>query len=329
MAGMSRRDHTVEEIDPPLDGEQQILGAPETHQVTRSIGGEHLVRLGEKIVAQLELLSEAEAAVGVAVEADFHGGAGTAPPKLWRISALNDAEQGLVRSRVVPSAALRPAEGALHGRLGAQSAARTFLAIWRLTLVERHRHVRTQRLLDLHRPLRSEVAATPVERRREGEALLVDLHPVGEGGHLEATAVGDPGPAPAGEAVQSAGPRHQLLAGSLVEVVGVGEKHLCAELGEIAGCYAAHRAVGRDGLKGRRLDHTMCRREARAARRSIPLEDFEAQALGHLRGSTWRRRRNRSGRPSRSPLRRRPESDHDPRTPPPAAAEKSAAGGSW
>ena len=63
----------------------------------------------------------------------------------------------------------------------------------------------------------------------------VMLRKPGQGEHLEAAGVGEHGPVPAHELVQAAHGLHRLIPGAQVEVVGVGQLHLAADLLQIQG----------------------------------------------------------------------------------------------
>ena len=67
-------------------------------------------------------------------------------------------------------------------------------------------------------------------------------------------------------AVQPAAPRDQIVAGAQVEVIGVAEDDLGADLFEIAMGDALDRALRADRHERRRLDDAVRRREHAAAR---------------------------------------------------------------
>ena len=133
--------------------------------------------------------------------------------------------------------------------------------------------------LDRDRALGRERAALAVERRSEGHAVLVGLRAIGEGGDLEAAAVGQPRTGPAGEAVQSAEGFDRLLAGPFVQVVRVREQDLGPGLGELGEAHPAHRAVGRDGHERGRLDDAVGETQSAGARPSVPRLDLEPHAV--------------------------------------------------
>ena len=72
-----------------------------------------------------------------------------------------------------------------------------------------------------------------VEVGVEGHALLGDLAQLGKAEHLKPAAVGQNGTVPLGELVQPAHIRHQLVAGTQMQVVGVAQHDLRADVLEI------------------------------------------------------------------------------------------------
>ena len=79
----------------------------------------------------------------------------------------------------------------------------------------------------------------------EVDALLLDLAQGGQGEDLEAAGVGEHGAVPGHEFVQTAALLHQLVAGTQVQVIGVGKLHLTADVLQVLG---AQRAL--DGTLG-------------------------------------------------------------------------------
>src|SRR5207249_1348588 len=115
-----------------------------------------------------------------------------------------------------------------------------------------------------------------VEMRAEGGALVRELDQVIETEHLEAAAVGQDGPLPAHEAVQTAQPGDAVRAGAEGEVVGVAQQHLRPQLA--------------DFVRGERLDRRLRtdRHERRGVDRAVgglqappPSPSFLRQQLEH------------------------------------------------
>ena len=95
-----------------------------------------------------------------------------------------------------------------------------------------------------------------VEVRAELDALIGELAEFGEGEDLESTRVGEHGAGPGDELVQAAQPANQLVPRPQIEMVGVAEDDLSAEVFEdILGdgfdgtlCADGHEDGGFDGL---------------------------------------------------------------------------------
>jgi hypothetical protein len=79
--------------------------------------------------------------------------------------------------------------------------------------------------------------------------------------------------------VQSAERRDHVLAGALVEVIGVGEGDASPRVAQLPGVHAPHGAVGGDGHEGRRLDLPVGRQQDAGARLAVAGGHGEAEAL--------------------------------------------------
>ena len=166
------------------------------------------------------------------------------------LARVHAAGQG-VQPLVLGHAALQPAGGAGAGLLHVLPGG------WILdALVKGHGHVAAQVGLDLHGLLRAHKNAPPVDVRGEGHALLLDLLQTGQGEHLKAAAVGEHGAVPPHELVQAAHVPHHPVAGAQMQVIGVGQLDLTAQLFQVKGVYRAfnsplgahvhkHRGLGR------------------------------------------------------------------------------------
>ena len=92
-------------------------------------------------------------------------------------------------------------------------------------VVEHHRHVAAQGLLDGHRPFRRDGHQPAVDVRAEDGFLLGHFHAMGEAEDLEAAAVGQDRPVPAHEAVQAAQRGDYLFARPQREMIGIAQDH--------------------------------------------------------------------------------------------------------
>ena len=112
------------------------------------------------------------------------------------------------------------------------------------TLIKGHCDGGTQVCLDLHTLLRTHKDAVAVQMGGKGHAFLRDLAQLGKAEHLESAAVGQDGPVPAGKFVQTAHIGYQLITRTQMQVVGVAEHHLGADLLQILRGQAALDGTG-------------------------------------------------------------------------------------
>ena len=158
-------------------------------------------------------------------------------------TALVDAEQHLtgvdavgllIQPLMLGNAALQPAVGTLAGGLHILVRSGILHA-----LVKSHGNVAAQVGLDLHRLLRTHKNPVAVDVGGEGHALLLDLPQAGQGEHLKSAAVGEHGAIPAHHLMQAAQLLHHLVAGTQVQMIGIGQLHLTADLLQVKGGYRA------------------------------------------------------------------------------------------
>src|ERR1044071_4737215 len=102
--------------------------------------------------------------------------------------------------------------------------ARIVVIAWEwCTLIECHDDVRAQFPLNLHDRCRSERVAGAVDVGLELHALGTNAAQAGKAEYLEAAAVGEHGPIPTGEPMQSARGRNSVFSGPKVKVVRIAE----------------------------------------------------------------------------------------------------------
>ena len=138
-------------------------------------------------------------------------------PQILVHIALHDGEERLRGIIVRLIAPFQPSRGALHRLL------RLFVrvAVFR-ALIERHDDVRTEIVLDLHRLFGRKHVIAPVYVGGKAHALVGDIVERSERKHLKSAAVGENGLVPIHEFMQSARLRDELVAGTHIEVIGVG-----------------------------------------------------------------------------------------------------------
>ncbi len=88
----------------------------------------------------------------------------------------------------------------------------------------------------------------------EGDAFLFDRADAGQGKHLKSAGIGQDGFMPVHECMQTAGFLHQVLAGTEVKVIGVGQKDLCSDFLHLAAGHGFDRGGGSDRHIDRGLD---------------------------------------------------------------------------
>ena len=126
-------------------------------------------------------------------------------------------------------------------------------------VIEHHRHVAAERLLDGHRPLGRKGHQSAVDVRPEDRFLLGHFDQMGEAIELEAAAVGQDRPFPAHEAVQSAQGGNHLFAGPQREMVGVAQDHFRPGGAELFDLQPFDARLGSDRHEGRHLHRPMRR----------------------------------------------------------------------
>jgi hypothetical protein len=120
-----------------------------------------------------------------------------------------------------------------------------------------------------------------VEVRPETDPLLVDRAALAERERLVAAAIGQDRPRPADEAVQAPQAGDALVAGAQVEVIGVAEDDLGAELDEVAVQRALHGALRPHGHEGRRRHGAVRGDEFAEARGAGLVCHAERETRGH------------------------------------------------
>lgn len=111
-------------------------------------------------------------------------------------------------------------------------------------LVKGHNNVGRQVFLDGNAFFRGEAVAGAVNVGLEGDAVSVNFAAAAEAEDLEATAVGQNWPRPGHEAVQAAHLLDDVVARPEVEVVGVGQDELRAQLHQISRPQRLDRGLG-------------------------------------------------------------------------------------
>src|SRR5205085_2164556 len=85
---VARRQHAIEQIDAALDGEHEVLGRPDAHEVARAILGQQRARALERRSHELGSLADGEAADRIALEAERDERAGALLAEVRERAAL-------------------------------------------------------------------------------------------------------------------------------------------------------------------------------------------------------------------------------------------------
>ena len=223
--------------------------------------------------------AEAQPAHGVAVEIERRDLLRAAPAQFGIDAALGDAPEHRRRARgqeMGPGPA-GPAGGDGHGLGGLRGCGREGHEI-----VEGHHDVRAELGLDIDYVFRRQEELGPVQMRSEGHAVRPDLGQRGHAVDLEPAAVGQDGPGPGDETVQTAHVSDRVRAGAQEQMIGIAQDELGAELGDPIVGQAFDRTLAGHRREGRRPDVAVGRMdEAGPCRaRGLGRLDFEGAAHG-------------------------------------------------
>src|SRR5467141_651559 len=225
-----------------------------------------------------------EAADGVAWKIQVEKLTRTFATQISKRRALHNTELPLAEISVAPRAflkmdarALRPLRRALERDFRFVAGRGCFDA-----LIEDHGNVRTKAELDLRGFFRCEEMLRAVKMGTEAHALIGNFSQFGKAENLIAAGIHEDGARPRHETMKPAKFAHEFVAGTQIEMIGVGEDDFCAELFEcflrqgFDGSLRAHRHEERclDGAVGRAQASAACTRR-------IGLRNFKRKI--HLR----------------------------------------------
>ncbi len=145
-------------------------------------------------------------------------------------------------------------------------------------LVEHHRDVRTQRLLNLDGLFRRKGMLGPIEVRTENHTVIGDFAEIGQAKHLKAAGIGEDRPRPGHETMQPAQAPDPFVARPKIKMISVAKQDLNAKLAERLLRQSLHRALRPDRHERRRVDHAMrCCETPQPRARRIGLQNFEME----------------------------------------------------
>ena len=237
VAGVTGRHNAVEEIHTAMHRFQNILRRTHAHQIAGLVLGHIGLHGLNDAVHFLRFLAHGQTADGISVQIHLRDLLHMADTQILVGAALVDAEQHLLRvdgsgqlgqSFQFRLAAEQPAGGAIAGMLYVIVLGGILNA-----LVEGHGDGGSQMGLDPHTFLRAHKDALAVDMGGEIHALLLDAAQLGQREYLESTAVGEGGACPSAEFLQTAQLVDQSVAGTEVEVVGIGQHDLAVYVPQI------------------------------------------------------------------------------------------------
>ena len=248
----SRRQHAVEHVDPARDHLQDPFRIADAHEVARLVGRQQRRRPADDIEHLVPVLTDREAAEGVAVEVEGDDLCDRPASQLRVGAALRDAEDELPRCVCRIALAGRPERGEVHRPL--ESAP---VDAGRRADVQAHGDVGAEMALDAGDELRREPLRGAVVYRSERDAVVVDGDQrVAEGEHLKAARVGEERAVPRRERVQAAELGDQRVAWPEMEVIRVAQHDRGAQRAHLVGV--------------QRLDRARCGSHPRAPRHPSP-----------------------------------------------------------
>ena len=231
VAAVARGHDAVEHVHAARDAFQDVRRRTDAHQVARAVVRQQRADELQHLVHLLRRLPHRQAADRVAFGVELRGVVGRLPAQVGIDAALQDGEKGLRVAverlrlaeafRVALQPGLREIETlARVGVVGVAGAA----------LVQRHHDVGADDALRVHVVLRGEDVARAVDVALEGATFRGQFADRAEREHLETAAVREDGPIPRLEGVQAACGTQGVEPRAQVEVVGVAQDDLGADV---------------------------------------------------------------------------------------------------
>ena len=177
-----------------------------------------------------------------------------------------------LHTQEVISSSLRPAHRPLE-RLARAIVRRRMLEAF----VEHHRDIRSELRLDVDGRFGRQQMLAAVEMRAKRRPFLVHFAPRGKTEDLIAAAVGEDRLVPADEPVKAAECADARGARPQIEMIGIGEDDLRAQVVEIAMRHRLHGALRADRHEGRRVHDAVRRRQHAAPRGAVRVRDFKTE----------------------------------------------------
>ena len=229
MARKAGRQDTIEDVDAAQHAVDQIFRRANSHQVARFVFGQirlHHIQHGVHLLLGLAHGESADGDAGRIERSDEFSGSNS---KVRLNAALDDPKESLVAASLGFEANFRPAMSPFHGELA------VLMVVGVGAFVESHDDVRAEVLLNSNGSLRREAMCRAVDVTLEGHAFIVYLAGLRKREDLEAARIGEHGMRPAHEPMQATQPSHHIVAGTQVEMIGIGKHKRGAQFLDLCG----------------------------------------------------------------------------------------------
>ncbi len=229
VAGMARRHDAVKHIDAAGDAFDDLNPVADAHQVAGVVRRD----MGDREIDSAHhfgfRFTDADAADGIAVEADFRESLCAAFTQIGVDSALNDTEEQLTGSERLLAAAFGPAEGFVDGFRSV-----VVCCGIRDAFIETHHDIRAEDALRPERFCGTQEELFPIDMGLESDAIGLDFAEFAERKDLKAAGIGQDGTIPSHKRVQTTAVLHNFVAGPQEQVVGIAENDIDLQLLQIA-----------------------------------------------------------------------------------------------
>ena len=229
--------HAVKQIHAAGNCLNDIAGGANAHQVADLILGHVGLHLTDHFIHHFGGLAHSQTADGVTVQIEVCDLLHVLHTQIRKGTALIDAKQQLIgihgNALVLQAGHFNLTAFQPTGRSFAAGLGIIVLCGVLYAFIKGHGDGRTKVCLDLHALFRSHKDAVAVQMGGKGHALFGDLAQLCQTEYLKSTAVGQNGAVPAGKFVQTAHIGYQLVAGAQMQVVGVAQHDLCANVFQV------------------------------------------------------------------------------------------------
>ncbi|MPN00186.1 hypothetical protein SDC9_147380 [bioreactor metagenome] len=227
VAAISGRHHTIKHINSVTDPSDNVGRRAHTHQITRFFMRKYVTDLFGDFIHGFGRLTHAQTSDGITGTVELtdefcrlftqifiHA------PLHYRKKALFVAVERLCLMKMI-IASLEPLMCQLHAFLGIFPVGRI-----RSAFIKGHHDVGADYALHVHHVLRCELVPATINMRLKNHSLIGNFSDLGKRIHLISTTVGQYGPVPTVESVQTTGLLQNPGTGSEIQVIGVAQNDL-------------------------------------------------------------------------------------------------------